>query len=220
MATSAIKKELTSLQKYDIKLKQMESMPKEQLENIIQLFSEFCTLEAIRHSMIMSFGEEAVGSDVWIIEKITKNSKYKWEIQERRDKYLNRLKDLAISHKRVRLEDLQYLRDRYIVQIRGVGDNTPEERQEFKYMAYGLAQILAQAQDEVEGKGMNINVGLGVFDMGDLDGKSDQELISRRQELLAKAERAIGIGSSQRPRIARDNTDSKNVIDTQTVQPS
>lgn len=224
-------KRITNLQLLDKKIKEIEALPIEDKEDVLLCFAQFMSFEAIRHHVIMTVGEGTPFTDVNMIERFCKDPKNKWTIMDMRNRYLNEQRKVAIFHKRVRLDDLQYLRDRYLVQIRLIGDETEKERQEFKYMAYGLADILSKARDEVEGKGMSINVGLGVFDMGDLEGKSDAELISRREELLRKASRAIGVVSgsgASRPGIGDitgrgaggDNGDSKDVIETTAVESS
>jgi hypothetical protein len=89
----------------------------------------------------------------------------------------------------VRLGDLNDLRAAYLEQIRSNACGDSEQRAEFRSMAKGLVEILGAARDEVEGKGITFNQ-LNVT-MVEFDGKSDAELVARRQELIAQAERAL-----------------------------
>lgn len=196
---------------YDVKYRQIDNLKDNYKEDILRMFGEFNSLEVIKQYVEERWGKTAVLNDMEMLKRLCHDPRYKFTIGRFRDKYLMQLKDIAIYHKRIRLDDLSSLRERYIKQINELDDTDFRQREEFRYMARGLAEILSTVRDEVEGKGMNINVGLGIFDMGELDGKSDEELISRREELLKKAQRAIGVSSGRRA--VGDNTDTEGVIE-------
>jgi hypothetical protein len=215
-STKPIPTTLSDEQLYE-KFKKAEEASEETKEHVLRLFGEFNSFENIKHQIGIIRGTSNPFYDTKMIEMFCSLSKNKLRISHHRNKYLVKLKDVAISNKRIRIDDLQYLRDRFIHQIKNLKDDDVEQIREFRYMAKGLSEILSQAQDEIEGKGINIH--LNMLDMGDMDDKSDAELISRRQELLAKAERAIS-GGTQRRGIAGDSGDSKNVIETTASEPA
>lgn len=190
----------------------LDKVSMDEKEDVLRCFGEFMSFEEIKWHVVLTQGEKSVLNDIDMIERLCRNPNSRLTIAHYRGKYLRKLEEEPIFHKKVRLVDLGKMRDRYLKQIALLRDDDKYEREEFRYAARGLAEILSRAQDEVEGKGMHINVGMGIFDMGDLDGKSDDELISRREELLAKAARAIG--GAERRRIAGDNADTEDVIDT------
>lgn len=186
-------------------------------EKILILCGEFLSTEDIRLGLVAQMGEDNFLNDSVLIERICKDSRNKYSIQQYRNKYLNKVKDIALFHKRIRLDDLQKLRDRFISQIKELDDTKEEERREFRYMAKGLTEILSVAREEIEGKGMTFNQ-LNLI--GDFDGKSDDELISRRDELLRKAERAIGIGGPGVRGVSGADGDPAEFIEAQAEQSS
>lgn len=215
---SSDKVNVEELKELDVKYRQLERIPEAKREEVLRMFGEFNSFEQIKHHVIKTQGENAMLNDLGMIERLCRDPRHKFLVMRFRDQYLSHLKDVSLFHKRVRLDDLQYLRDRYLMQIKELDDHDVKHRSEFRFMASGLAQILSTVRDEVEGKGMQINVGLGIFDMGDLDGKSDDELISRREELLKKAQRAIGSPSGRRT--PGDNGNTEDVIEATVSKPS
>ena len=194
-------KTTNTLTPYDLlqsKLRLLEKWDIEAKQDVLRCFAEFMSFEAIKEHVIKEHraGANSILADVNVIRKLCCDVRHKYFVLQCRGKYLTKMKDIALYHKRVRLDDLQMLRDRFVSQIVALDDKNAVERGEFRFMAKGLAEVLSKAQEEVEGKGFNIQVGLGIFDMGDMDDKSDEELISRREELLKKASRALGSGGT------------------------
>lgn len=208
-----------------LKYKDVEKLSDEDKDHVIRCYGEFQSLEVIKDQL----DPRSPLYHNQMIEMLCSAPENRLKVMNYRNKYLTRLKDVAISHKRVRIDDLEVLRQRFTHQISLLDDTLPEDRKEFRFMATGLVQILSQAHDEVEGKGINIHLGLGVFGMEDMDGKSDDELISRREELLKKASRAIGINLND-PRVGiadssgrgalGDNGDTAHVIEAKAEQSS
>lgn len=188
------------------KFKEVEGLPDTTKDVVLKLFGEFTSFEGIKEYVGKQPFPISGGAldNIMMIRMLCESPASRYKIMYFRNRYLNRIKEIAITHKRVRVDDLQYLRDRFVSQIKMLDDSKMEDVKEFRYMAKGLSEILSQAQEEIEGKGININVGVGVFGMEDIDGKSDEELISRRQELIARASRAVGFTDSGRPAIPHD----------------
>lgn len=223
MATSAIahldKKVL------ERKLKIIEDSPLEQRQEVFKCLGRFMSIVKIQKHIVESFGNISPLNDSFLLNLMAKDPNNKWIIADAKNKYLKDKQELGVFYKKYRLEDLQRLRDKYIEKIENLGVTTLDNK-DFVDLANGLTHVLSQAQDEVEGKSASVNIGFGVFDIDDLEGRSDDELISQREELLRKARRAIGvdartgIGILARPGLDKDNTDSKNVIDTQAIKSS
>lgn len=148
---------------------------------------------------------------VWEVEKICTEPSNRYTIQQYRNQYLNKVKSVALANKRVRLDDLDYLRSRFLEILKANDCGSYDSRAEFRSMSRALLEILGAARDEMEGKGITLlGVGIGGgLGMGDFDGKSDTELVARREELIAQAGRALigrasgandhpeGVGSAQ-----------------------
>ncbi len=150
---------------------------------LLRLHSEFKENKEIVEKYNKKFEANIKESDV---DKELNNTENRYLIQQFRNNYLNKIKNVALANKRVRLDDLDYLRNRYLELIRGNMCIDKDERQEFRIMSRALIEVLGAARDEIEGKGITFNQ-MNVS-MGEFDGKSDAELLARRQELIRQAE--------------------------------
>lgn len=150
---------------------------------LLRLHSEFKDNKEIVEKYNKKFETNISDNDV---EKELSNTENRYLIQQFRNNYLNKIKNVALANKRVRLDDLDYLRNRYLELIRSNNCLDKDERQEFRVMSRALIEVLGAARDEIEGKGITFNQ-MNVS-MGEFDGKSDAELLARRQELIRQAE--------------------------------
>lgn len=130
------------------------------------------------------------------ISKIINKKENRITLSGLRQHYLAKMKDTAIYNKRIRLDDLEELRQKYLDMLRENQLADAEQRNEFRVLSKGFIEVLNAAREEVEGKSMVFNQ----LNMNmELDGQSDEDLIQRRDELIAKAERSLLGG------VARDN---------------
>lgn len=178
---------------------------------VLRLHAEFKTIKEIKEVIVEVLGKESPLNSLMIIEGIIKDPVNDLWIKTYRNRYLKRIGDLAVANKKVRLEDLELLRGKFLDQIRSNACLDPVQCKEFRAVAKGLSEVLMSAKDEIEGKGMTFNQ----FNViGDFNDKSDEELANRRDELIKQAERAL-IG-----RTSGANDNPEGIIDTQIVEPS
>lgn len=184
-------------------------VPEEQFLYVLRLHAEFCDIKRIFESCKEKFGSASFfAGNVLRIKHLIGNSDYNLIVSKYRMQYLARVKDVAISHKRIRLEDLELLRNNYLDKIR----KTPvDDGKGFRELAKGLNEVLMSARDEIEGKSMVFNQ-LNVI--GDFNDKSDDELAARRDELIKQAERALIGGASG------VNNNPEGIEDAQVSEPS
>ena len=114
-------------------------------------------------------------------------------IENYRSNYLVRIKDVSIANKRLRLNDLQNMRDRLFLIAEQLDDTTPEGRSELLLVFRRIHEIICVARDEMEGKS-NAFTQINVTQLSNL---SDEELQRRKEILLAKA-----LGTYQEPALS------------------
>ncbi len=184
-------------------------VPEEECLYVLNLHAEFLKPEKIQESCSVKYGKSSFFNSVIRINNLIKDSSSRLIVNTYRSAYLNKVKEIPIAHKKIRLDDLNELRENFLKKIRENKLETTAEAMEFRQLAKGLGEVLMAARDEVEGKSMTFNQ-LNVI--GDFNDKTDAELSQRRDELIRQAERALNGGA------ARAIDDSKGVIDTQAVE--
>lgn len=161
---------------------------------ILRLHAQFAKPEQIRKILVEDFGNSSGSPSDYFnhslirINKLICEPKSKMIIATYRAQYLNKIKDVGISHKKVRLEDLDEVRGKMMERIKENKLKDKEEVREFMELVKGLNMTMTSARDEMEGKSIVLNQ---MNIMGDFGDKSDDELISRRDELIRQAEIAI-----------------------------
>lgn len=102
-----------------------------------------------------------------------------------KEDYLNRVKEVPIANKRIRVDDLEIVRLRLMRLIKDNPLETKAQKEEFRFLVRSLNDTVTNAREEMEKKPF-INLGLG-----DFSDKSDDQLIEERNELLKQAERLV-----------------------------
>lgn len=194
-----------------VRVKKAALLDNEKVFHVLKMHAEFKSFKEIAVEAKELWGETDYFATVIGVERTIKDGTNKLTLDKMRNNYLAKLKNIAISHKRVRLDDLESLRQTYIEHIKANGCVDEKERSEFRFMAKGLTDILNAARNELEGNGITFNQ-LNVI--GEWDDKSDDDLRARRDELIRKAERAL-IG-----RASGDSGDPEGVIETTAEQPA
>jgi len=117
------------------------------------------------------------------VKELAEREKNKPIVKKFRDEWMARVRDVPIANKRVRVEDLEYVRLRVMDLIRSNECENKTQKEEFRNLVKTLNEIIVNAREEMEKKPF-LMVGLG--DFGD---KTDDELIAERDEILRQAER-------------------------------
>lgn len=160
---------------------------------ILRLHAEFVGPSEIEDKINRKYQLQGLATCYSEITRVCEEQSNRYTIQQFRNQYLNKIKSVALSNKRVRLDDLDYVRGRFLEMLRGNMCADAGERAEFRVLSRGLLEVLGAARDEMEGKGITL-LGVGVgggLGLGDFDGKSDTELSARRDELIRQAETAL-----------------------------
>lgn len=109
--------------------------------------------------------------------------------------FLKSVKEIPITDKKVRLDDMENIRQK----LRAAMDNIhfsqgPRAMTRFLQMTKRIIEVLDMARSEMEPKsGVSVNIGLGQGEMGEL---SDEQLQTERNNLLRKAGLSVERGSS------------------------
>ncbi len=166
---------------------------------ILRMHGEFTKPETILKGLKEKYGQSAnyFTSSITRLNKLISEPESRILIANFRAQYINRIKDVGISHKRCRLEDLEEARQILLEKMRNLKDG---ELREFVSVIKELNTVLSNAREEIEGKSMTFNQ----FNViGDFNEKTDEDLANRRDELIKQAERSL-IGRT--PRI-NDNSE-------------
>lgn len=113
-----------------------------------------------------------------------------------RKEYLKSIKDIPVTEKRIRLDDLESLRVRI---MRIINNCRPEASDKafskFMQTTRRAIEILAIARDEMEMK-PGVSFGMMAMAQGELSELTDQQLKDYREELIRKAQRVEQRGAS------------------------
>lgn len=102
-----------------------------------------------------------------------------------KEDWMRRVKEVPIANKRIRIEDLEYIRVKLMKLIKDNLCDSKGQKEEFRHQVKTLNEIILNAREEMEKKPF-ITIGLG-----DFSDKSDDELIAERDEILKQAERLV-----------------------------
>lgn len=156
-----------------------------------------CRLSAEGHTNteIVSYIKENWGIDFTSngVVTVLETKRYQIHIRGYREAYLKRVKDVPLANKRLRLDDLQFLREKLFKALKANNLETKAQRDEFRNLSRSLSEVIASCREEMEKK-PNLIPGFGL--VGDLSDKTDDQLIGERDEILKGAARALNRGTS------------------------
>lgn len=122
------------------------------------------------------------------LQKLRGSSKYDLAKKRYKEQYLRSIHDVPISNKRIRVDTLEKVRVKLLKMLEDNQCADKSARAEFCSQVKALNEVLVNARDEMEKK-INLMPSVGIF--GDFGDKTDDELISEREELLAQARRVV-----------------------------
>jgi len=130
------------------------------------------------------------------ITRVLETPQAQKSVSKYRMEFLKTVKEIPIADKKVRLDDMENIRQR----LKQILNNTHFDRGD-KYVAKflnvsrRLIEILDMARNEMEPKsGISIGIGLGQGELGEL---TDEQLQQERNSILRKAGIAVQRGSSE-----------------------
>lgn len=119
------------------------------------------------------------------VSSVVKTERAKPYLKQFKEEYLNRVKEVPIANKRIRVDDLEKVRVKLMKLLNENTCETKAQREEFRFLCRTLNDTIINAREEMEKKPF-INLGLG-----DFSDKSDDELIAERNDILKKVGRLI-----------------------------
>ena len=124
------------------------------------------------------------------IEKILSLPEAHRHIATFRMEFLKMVKEIPIANKKVRLDDLESIRQRLMFIIHNVHLERSESNiSKFLMVSKRLIEVIDLARNEMEQRpGVAIGIGLGQGEMSDI---SDENIKKERDELLRKATKAL-----------------------------
>lgn len=146
------------------------------------------------------------------VETFCSSEDNKHSIERFRELYLARLNDVPIANKRLRLNDLQKVRDKLFNLLNEIDVKTKVGRNEMIVIFRRINETLAVARDEMEGKFVQQNF----VNITEFSGLSDDELQYRKDILIAKAlgqldETSSGIRPARKRISTADETEPAEV---------
>ncbi len=138
-----------------------------------------------------------------------KAKKYKNIVEQFRNSYLAKVKEVPIANKRYRLEDSQLLREKILKEIDRVDTNTKGGKLLLIQLSGELRRVNAEAREEMEKKPQLVQQ--AIINMGEM---SDDQLFEHKEQLIRRYRGLTGgdpIGSG---------TDSGSIESEDNEQPS
>ena len=124
-------------------------------------------------------------------------------VQQFRESYLARVKEVPIANKRIRVDDLEKVRKKIIEQIEKNPMETAKQKSEFLLMTNRLERVIEQAREEMEKKPQLI-ASVAVNEFTSL---SDAELLRRKDSLIQK------ILGFQQADVVEPDSDDPSILD-------
>lgn len=126
-------------------------------------------------------------------------------IEKFRTAYLSRVSEVPIANKRVRIDDLEKVREKILRVIEKNPLQTQKQRNEFLAFSSRLVAVVQQAREETEKRPEIMNNFSLVNEFSSL---SDDELRQTRDELLAKVQKSLQLGDKKEfPLLEEDRMD-------------
>lgn len=109
--------------------------------------------------------------------------------------FLKDLKQIPISEKKVRLDDLEKIRQRLMYIINNIHlERSPKEVSKFLMVTKRAIEVIDLARNEMEQRpGLSIGIGVGGNELSDL---TDEELQQQRADIIARARHAVNARTS------------------------
>lgn len=114
-------------------------------------------------------------------------------IERFRAAYLNKVSEVPIANKRVRIDDLEKVREKILRVIDKNPLETQKQRNEFLAFSSRLVAVVQQAREEIEKRPEIMNT----FSVNEFSDMSDEDLQKTREELLAKVRQSIQPGDKK-----------------------
>lgn len=132
--------------------------------------------------------EEISGLTKGQIQKIVEEEGNKVYIDDFKREYLAAVMEVGISNKRIRMDDLQYARDRLLAELTRlpVGEDMPGVCK----IVRELVVVLDRAQNEIEYKPMQLDQLIAGYNA--LGRLTDEQLYERKEALVKMAARGMG----------------------------
>lgn len=127
------------------------------------------------------------------VSSLVKSKVHEPFLNKCRDEYLKKIKDVPIANKRIRIDDLEKVRNKVMKALEENKCATKTEREEFRQLVRTLNDIIINAREEMEKK-PNL---VPIIGLGDFSDKSDDDLIAERDELIKQAERLVSTGANE-----------------------
>lgn len=149
---------------------------------VVRLYAEWATVKQIlkhlKDTYDITFSQGGVNTVVGA-------KKMAAPLRRFREEYLKRVTDVPISNKRIRINDLENARTKLLEQINSNPCETKQNRQEFMQLVKCLNEVLGSAREETDKNG------LSGFVIGDFGDQTDNDLRTRKDELIRQAEIAL-----------------------------
>lgn len=167
-------------------------LPAKDIATCIRLYGEGKKPQQINDHIFNTTGKNI---DIQKLANMLLRKDYQVFIERARDKYLSEVKLVAIANKRIRLDDLQVMRDKLFDMTVSLDATLKEDREEILDIYRRINEVLAIAREEMEGKSHTFQQ----INITEVSSWTDEELQRRKAVLIAKAtgtynERDFGIG--------------------------
>ena len=164
-----------------------EKLDNQQRMFVLRMIAEGFSPTKIKGQIKENFG---ICYSISAVQRLAKAAKHQPHIKKFYEDFLARIKEIPISHKRIRLDDIERERKRLVDLIKKTPTNTKQEKQLYIQLTGELRKLIESARDEMENKPYLVQNTLI-----DLSEKTDGELITRKQELIREFRR-LNAGSA------------------------
>ena len=152
----------------------------EQRTFALRLYAEGLTagevVREIKSTYDIDYAEASLKSTV-------KSKKWQATIERFREEYMSKVKSVPIANKRVRIDDLEGVRNKILKCIKDNPLKTKSDKAEFLMMTRRLNETLCVGREEMEAKPFMVQqLSIGAF-----SSMSDKEIQERKEVLIAKA---------------------------------
>lgn len=113
--------------------------------------------------------------------------------------FLSAIRDIPITEKRIRLADLELMRQKTMLFLKNVQASTnisPRAFTQYLALIKKMTEILALAKEEMEPKN-GINIGIGIGGTGEFADINDEQLHDERDALLKKLRGPVNEGAQE-----------------------
>ena len=155
---------------------------------VLRMYAENYTPTEIKREL---YSQHNISIHINSIQSTCKAERNKPFVENFRQMYLNRIKDEPIANKRIRINDMEKMRKKLMDMIDHLPVKTKSQRLELSSHVKRLTELFNTAREEMEKKPSLV---AGVV-VGDMSERSDEDLQSRKQELVGKVINSLRGGS-------------------------